>query len=98
MISWPSSFRCWNNTFRDFGALALWTFRIGVTVAKNVYNIADHLSVKECEPANHYKVSEEFVIVDSFYTDLDFDFGVYWLFVKLSYVESQPWKFYLIDV
>ena len=26
VISWPCSFRGWNNTFRDLGALGLWTF------------------------------------------------------------------------
>ena len=38
VISWPCSFRGWNNTFRDLRALGLWTFMIGVAVPKNVYN------------------------------------------------------------
>ena len=38
VISWPCSFRQWSNTFRDLGALSLWTFMIGVEVPKNVYN------------------------------------------------------------
>ena len=38
VISWPCSFRQWSNTFRDLGALSLWTFMIGVAVPKNVYN------------------------------------------------------------
>ena len=38
VISWPCSFRGWNKTFRDLGALGLWTFMIGVAVPKNVYN------------------------------------------------------------
>jgi len=38
VISWPCSFRGWNNTFRDLGALGLWTCSIGVAVPKNVYN------------------------------------------------------------
>ena len=38
VISWPCSFRQWINTFRDLGALNLWTFIIGVEVPKNVYN------------------------------------------------------------
>ena len=29
----------WNNTFRDLGALGLWTYMIGVAVRKNVYKI-----------------------------------------------------------
>ena len=38
VIIWPCSFRGWNNTFRDLGALGLWTFMIGVAVTKNFYN------------------------------------------------------------
>ena len=38
VISWPCSFRGWNNTFRDLGALGLWTYLIGVAVPKSVYN------------------------------------------------------------
>jgi len=38
VISWPCSFRAWNNTFRDSEALGLWTYMIGVAVPKNVYN------------------------------------------------------------
>jgi len=37
VISWPCSFRGWNNTFRDLGALGLWTYMIGVAVPKNFY-------------------------------------------------------------
>jgi len=38
VISWPCSFKSWNNTFRDLRALGLLTFMIGVAVPKNVYN------------------------------------------------------------
>ena len=38
VISWPYSFKVWNNTFRDFEALGLWTYVIGVAVPKYVYN------------------------------------------------------------
>jgi len=38
VISWPCSFRGWNNTFRDLGALRLWIFMLGVVGPKNIYN------------------------------------------------------------
>ena len=38
VISWLCSFRQWSNTFRDLGALSIWTFMIWVEVPKNVYN------------------------------------------------------------
>ena len=38
VISWPWSFRVWNNTFRGLRALGLWTYVIGVAVPKYVYN------------------------------------------------------------
>ena len=38
VISWPCSFRVWNNTFRGLEAVDLWTYVIGVVVPKYVYN------------------------------------------------------------